>query len=335
MDFRFEAIAENQPGAKWRARFEHHWPSYRQWFLREGERARPSRSTCERAILEHMPELMPVYERLVRLAGNGDLEARFLSMWCPPAYVGGCSQLIVPGRRPALIRNYDYSPKLLEGTWLASRMISRRVVGMADCLWGLLDGINEDGLAVSLAFGGRRVMGEGFGIPLILRYVLECAATTREAARLFARVPVHMPYTIAMVDRTGRHATMFLNPDRKAERTRRLASANHQHRVEWPRHAAATRSVEREAALRLVARRARPGDQARAFLKPPLYQSNYELGYGTLYTAHYRTEDASATLSWPELDWRQSCAEFRDGLRIVEFGDESSPGFRVPKYGVV
>ena len=38
---------------------------------------------------------------------------------------------------------------------------------MSDCLWGLLDGMNDDGLGVSLTFGGRRVLGDGFGIPIV------------------------------------------------------------------------------------------------------------------------------------------------------------------------
>ena len=46
----------------------------------------------------------------------------------------------------------------------------RRVIGMSDCLWGLLDGVNDDGLAVSLTFGGRTASGEGFAIPLVVRY---------------------------------------------------------------------------------------------------------------------------------------------------------------------
>ena len=60
-------------------------------------------------------------------------------MWCPPAYVGGCSQAIVRGEPgPMLIRNYDYAPKLLEGTWLASNFLGRRVVAMSDCLGACL-----------------------------------------------------------------------------------------------------------------------------------------------------------------------------------------------------
>ena len=59
----------------------------------------------------------------------------------------------------------------------------RRVIGMSDCLWGLLDGVNEDGLAISLAFGGRPVVGDGFGVPLVMRYVLQTCSTVDEAQR--------------------------------------------------------------------------------------------------------------------------------------------------------
>ena len=34
---------------------------------------------------------------------------------------------------------------------------------MLDCLWGLLDGVNDAGLALSLTFGGRPQVGAGFG----------------------------------------------------------------------------------------------------------------------------------------------------------------------------
>ena len=156
MEMAFTAIDEDQPGPKWRAAYDRHWHAYSRWFLRDGIRARPTYLASLRAIKQHMPELLPAYERITTAAGGGDLEARFLSMWCPPMYVGGCSQAILLGKEQCLIRNYDYSPKLLEGTWLASRLNGRRVLAMVDCLWGVLDGINQDGLAISLSFGDRK-----------------------------------------------------------------------------------------------------------------------------------------------------------------------------------
>jgi len=322
MELAFEAIDEDKPGPKWRALFDRHWHAYSRWFLREGVRARPTYMASLRAIRQHMPELLPAYEEIIEVAGGGDLEARFLAMWCPPLYVGGCSQLILAGQEPVLIRNYDYGPKFLEGTWFASRLNGQRVLAMGDCLWGVLDGINEDGLALSLSFGGRTVVGKGFGIPIVMRYALEFARTTAEAIKVFERVPVHMSYTISVVDRAGHSATVFVNPDRPAEATDHLVSTNHQHQVEWPRHATATRSVERAAALEATT--GENLDKAlTAFFRPPLFQTSYDKGYGTLYTAVYRPLEASCELLWRHDHWRQSCADFSDGMKTIQLGGVS------------
>ncbi|MBY5315308.1 hypothetical protein GFM09_28330 [Rhizobium leguminosarum bv. viciae] len=325
MDFTFEAINEDVPGPKWRRVFDRHWPVYSRWFVREGVRSRPTYSMSLKALRTHMPKLLPSYEAVVETAGGGDLEARFLSMWCPPIYVGGCSQAIVTGAEPALIRNYDYSPRLLQGTWLASRFNGKRVVAVVDCLWGVLDGINEDGLAVSLAFGGRTAAGEGFGMPIVLRYVLEFANTTAEAVTMLRNIPVHMSYSIALIDRQGNHATVYVNPDRPAEVVERRVSTNHQHGVEWAWHAETTKSVEREAALeKLLPASASIKRVLSGFHRPPVYQTHYRCDCGTLYTAVYRPLDASVELVWPGSVWRQSCADFQDEVRTIRFNDGDS-----------
>ena len=89
-------------------------------------------------------------------------------------------------------------------------------MGMSDCLIGLLDGINESGLAVSLAFGGNRTVGDGFGVPIILRYVLQTCRTAEQAARVLARVPTHMAYNVTVLDRSQIRFTVRLAPDRKS-----------------------------------------------------------------------------------------------------------------------
>jgi len=88
------------------------------------------------------------------LAGGSDLAGRFLSGYCPPPYFSGCSQAVWSREPFALVRNYDYHPSAYEGTLLFTRWHDTRVLAMSDGLWGVLDGLNEHGLAVSALLGG-------------------------------------------------------------------------------------------------------------------------------------------------------------------------------------
>ena len=60
-----------------------------------------------------------------------------------------------------------------------------------------------------MAFGGRKVWGSGFGIPLVIRYVLETCSSTDEACDVLKRIPVHMGYIVTVVDKSGKYA---INP---------------------------------------------------------------------------------------------------------------------------
>ena len=136
-----------------------------------------------------MPELVGVYDRLVDLAGGGDVPPGCSSLYRPPPFLAGCSQAAIAAAEPLLVRNYDYAPTRFEAVVQATAFGKHRVIGMSDCLWGLLDGINDAGLAVSLTFGGRRVLGDGFGIPVVVRYLLETCSTVAEARAALARCP--------------------------------------------------------------------------------------------------------------------------------------------------
>lgn len=329
----FSAWAEDRPGPLWQAAWERFWPGYRAWFLRSTAVGRPSFLDCRRALRKHMPELVPVWQRLCELAGGGDTEARFLSLWCPPPFIAGCAQAVwIDGRgteAPALLRNYDFAPVLLEGSWLATRWAGQRVLALGDCLWGALDGINEAGLAASLSFGGRTVCGSGFGVPLILRYVLEVAQSTAEAITRLQSLPSSMSYSLTLLDRRADAATVFIAPDRAAEVTRRSATTNFQHQVEWPEHARATRSVERLDCLEKAMAQAASADEVvAAMLRPPLYQTSYQRGYGTLYTAAYRPHGGSAELLWPGQRWVQSVDDFSAGERRIVYTDGGTAGKR-------
>ena len=105
-----------------------------------------------------------------------------------------------------LVRNYDYAPSRMEGIIWSTRLTERRVIGMSDCLWGLLDGMNDAGLAVSLTFGGRRVLGDGFGIPIVVRYLLETCDDVASAREALARLPYALAHNLTRGRPRGRGA---------------------------------------------------------------------------------------------------------------------------------
>jgi len=317
----FEAVEELSPGPKWQARFEAMWPAYRAWYLKDGGSDRPDLATCRRALTRHMPELVPAYERLVELAGGDELAARLLSLYRPPGFVVGCSQGAWTRDAPVLARNYDYPVSRLEGIVYLTEWSGRRVLGMSDCLWGLLDGINDAGLAVSLTFGGRRDVGDGFGIPLVVRYLLEVCADVAEARDALAQIPVHAAQNLTLLDRSGAFLTAYVGPGRAPEFRAVAATTNHQGKVEWPEYARAIRTVEREQrVLELLDDPTLTRDQfVEAFLEPPLRNTEYVQGFGTIYTAAYYPADGRAEYRWPDFTWEQSLHRFEETRHTETF----------------
>ncbi|WP_163558722.1 C45 family peptidase [Halomonas sp. NO4] len=323
----FRTVHEATPGAKWRALFDYHWPAYEAWYLAEGERERPGYLACYNALRRHMPELVDTYRTLCELAGGGDLAARLLSLYRPPPYITGCSQAVLA--RPAttvLARNYDYPPELCEGTILYTRWNGRGVIAMSDCLWGVLDGMNDRGLAVSLAFGGRRVVGEGFGAPIILRYLLEFCDSVPEAAEVLARVPTHMAYNITVADAAGRYVTAMIAPDRRASIRRVPVATNHQKKIEWYAHALASETLIRERQLSILVDDESTTEQRliSAFFSPPLFRHDYGRGLGTVYTAVYRPREGLAQFHWPGQWLDLSFDDFPEEHRRVRYGPGGS-----------
>jgi predicted choloylglycine hydrolase len=300
--------AGSVPGATAAAEFVKAWPSYRYWYLHEGEKARPSYSDCRAAVASWMPELLADYDALVDAVGGGDLEARFLSHWCPPPLVAACSIAMIGGPHPMLIRNYDYPPSLCDALALRTHWSGRTIVGMSDCGWGLMDGMNDAGLAIAISFGGRRAVGHGFGIGLVVRYLLQVCSTAAEAVEVLARLPVQMSYNVAMIDASGEHRMVFTAPDRPDQVTHELSCANRQGSTEWPEHAAYCNTVERELRLDSLVSfpLIEPDDLVTAFLRPPLYRSLVESTWGTVYTAAYAPATGACTLLWPDDHWPMS-----------------------------
>jgi predicted choloylglycine hydrolase len=296
-------VDEPSPGPRWQALFDETWPEYRRWWVQHGADARPSRAHAEAALRLHMPELMPVYERMVELAGDDDIAAAMLTLWNPPPFIVACSQAVVPDSRtgePVLVRNYDYDPRLFEATVHRSRWSTRAVLGTGDCLWGLVDGVNDAGLAVSLTFGGRREVGEGFGVPLVIRYLLEVCDDVAAATEVLARLPHQLSYNVTLCDAGGSVATVMVAPDRPARVTGERQTTNHPEAVEWPEHAEWVGSVERLDLLREIqAQGARSDQLIDAMLAPPLLARRWDEGFATLYTAAYRPVSGGLTYHAP------------------------------------
>ena len=298
-------MKEDTPGDRWRQLFDALWPGYRSWYLQEGGADRPSLLEARAALQRHMPELAPTWTSLVELTGGDPTAARMLTLYNPPSFAPGCSQVAIPSPGPMLIRNYDYHPDLCERVVYSSRFSDRRVVGSGDCLWGLLDGMNDDGLAASLTFAGERGTGPGFGIPLVVRYLLETTGCVAEAISALGRLPVHMAYNIMLVDRCDA-VTVLVRPGRPAEVFDLRASTNHRGTAPVdPGHAARYRSVERQQALFELLDTA-PGraEAVAALLRPPLYNTEFDRGFGTLYTAAYRPQKGVVDFVWPGSSWR-------------------------------
>ncbi|MCF7699467.1 C45 family autoproteolytic acyltransferase/hydolase [Loktanella sp. M215] len=318
MTLTFDAVSEATPGPKWAARWNRSWPAYEPWFIARGGDNGPDRTTCRDAIADHMPELLGTYDRLVDLAGGGDRAARFLSTWCPPQYLGGCSLAAVSdGTDVRLVRNYDLSPNLNEGLMLHTAWTGRRVMGMVEFLWGLSDGINDAGLSIALAYGGRTQTGRGFGITTILRYVMETCDTVNQALAVLDRVPSHMAYNVVVADAGGNTASVELSPGGGARRMPQAIATNHQSDGSVADRPSFTRTHERHAHLRTL--RTAPRSLSHQFRRQPLLQDRYTDGFGTLFTAAYDPKALTLDLTLPDETWAQSMDDFREGQRVVTY----------------
>ena len=317
--FTLFGIREEEPGPRWQALFEATWPAYRAWYLQAGDEARPDLATARAQLTRHMPELVPTWEAMVALTGGDEVAARMLTQWDAPAFAPGCSQAAMVGPDPIMVRNYDYNPDLFEWVVYSSEFTGRKVIGTSDCLWGLLDGMNDNGLVISLTHGGRQSSAPGFAIPLVVRYLLEVAGTVEEARAALDRLPVAASYNLTMMDATGAVVTAFVSPGNAPEYAASAVATNHRGRVpERPEHARALRSVERQDhLLDLLGAQTEATALAAAFLQPPLYNQRYAEGFGTLYTAAYRPGSQELTYSWPGSSFTRSFDSPDDTITVL------------------
>ena len=327
MQLHFSSISEpTQPGPKWQKLFHTYWAAYHAWLNSKGVTHTPDLQTSQAALKYYMPEMLPTYERLCQLVNADEVAARFLTGFQPPAYISACSQAVRTADNIQLVRNYDYHPDLIEGTLLLSAWNGKKVIANSDCLIGAVDGMNEDGLVISLTFGGRKAVGSGFGIPFILRYVLEFCSGVEEAVEALIRIPSHMSYNVTVIDKSGAFKTVMLAPDRAPVVTDAAFTTNHQGVVDWPENAQFNRTIERSDFLEnRLAQNISTDDLADAFLQTPLYSKRFTEGFGTLYTAVYRPTEGSVQLRWPNENMRQTFAGFQEEYKLIKFNQPIAP----------
>lgn len=331
MQLHFNAISEpGKPGEKWQKLFNTYWPAYKAWYNSKGAAHVPDLETSQAALKKYMPKMWPTYQQLCKLANADDVAARFLTGFQPPAYISGCSQAVLTGKEIQLVRNYDYHPDLMEGTQLLSAWNGKKVIATSDCLVGAVDGMNDDGLAISLTFGGRKEVGVGFGIPFILRYVLEFCSNVEEAVDTLVKIPSHMSYNVTVVDKTGTYKTVQLSPDNEPVVTDAAFTTNHQGTVDWPENAAFNKTLERSAFLeKMLSKKDIDGiSVSDAFLKKPLYNTLFKEGFGTLFTAVYRPAEGVVETRWPDVSVRQTFDNFSEEYQLIQF--KQSLGLPLP-----
>jgi predicted choloylglycine hydrolase len=306
--------------------FQRNWRRYADWFFAEERGPGPDGPSCRAALAHHMPNLIPTFDQLVGLLpAQPDRLTRFLSLYRPPAFLTGCSQAVWRSEGTHLLRNYDYYPERWEATVLFSDWL-QPVLCLSDCFWGVLDGINGSGLAVSLAFGGSPHLGDGFGITVILRYLLETCHSVDEALVKLAVLQSHMAYNITLADATGHAVTVQMKAGGTVPTVyRKPLAANHQTPIIWREYAERTASMDRELFLlnRLRDPKETLSSLERHFLGRPLYHQHYRRGFGTLYTAHYHCQTRELTLLWPDQRLTFRTEDFQAGKHPITLHDWS------------
>jgi predicted choloylglycine hydrolase len=151
-----------------------------------------------------------------------------------------------------------------------------------------------------------------------IRYILEVAKTVDEGVAILNRIPVHMAYNVTLIDASGTFATVYLSPDRPPVIIDTPVATNHQVEVEWGDYASLTGTIERKRFLDEMVNSPDETETSvlKRFLHTPLYNTNFEKSFGTLYTIIYRVKTKTLEIHWPHNHLSQSFKDFREE-RIV------------------
>jgi predicted choloylglycine hydrolase len=323
MQKRFVAIREDTPGSAWRERFLAGRAEAEAWYRGTGRGAPYSAAECRAQLQSHMPELLGPYDQVCALVSGDDLAPQILSQYRPPLLPHGCTQAVWLGDDgPALVRNYDYPLDVVSEHFESTRWFGREVISKGQRPWGgCLDGMNADGLVASVTFGGNPAQGPGFSIILIVRYLLETCSRVSEAVAVLRRMPVAASQNVTVLDKTGAHATVFLNPERAADVSRTPACANHQNppaSIGLSKNLADSLLRQQTALLGLEGPGATLANLTTAFLAAPIYSR--DASFPTVYSAVYRPAALTVDYVWPGKVMTQRIGSFELGQYVHDYG---------------
>ncbi|WP_193179758.1 C45 family autoproteolytic acyltransferase/hydolase [Nisaea sediminum] len=317
MEKLFRAVDEPFPGNYARQAIEESRSFVTGWYAK-ADRI-PTPEDCRRRVAESMPEMLPVFDAMGEFSGGDPaMIAALAGIDPPPLIPAGCTVRAFTRPEPTMLRNYDFHPDATSAVILRSRWSGVRVLGMSEGVSGLLDGVNEHGVAAALTFGGRHVYGQGFGIVQIVRYLLEVSRDLRDAAEVLRRVPCAWAQNLLVQDRSGKALCAELAPDRPPLIVEADTVTNHQ-ADEVPRESSRWR-------FKTACSLADNADAGRTvFTEGKLCLDDFDGWLGTLYTAEYRPARGSVRFHWGADSWEQSLDRFEDGARRIAYGVGAVP----------
>jgi len=90
VELEWTSLAEAEPGEAFAAHWARLGEPLERWWRSDGRGDGGAAPDRAEAMLErHMPELLPVWQRLVDLAGGSSLAASILALWDPPPFLTG------------------------------------------------------------------------------------------------------------------------------------------------------------------------------------------------------------------------------------------------------
>lgn len=132
-----------------------------------------------------------------------------------------------------------------------------------------------------------------------------------------------MSYNITLLDSTGEYTKVFMSPNKKPIFEHDRISTNHQEKIEWDEYARFSQTLERYNYLKNQIKDPVTTKEklVSSFFREPLFNTNYEKHFGTIYTSKYEPKEKKLTLLWLENSIEQSFENFEESETFISFTD--------------